>query len=200
MRQNLVLYLWRLNQGWVVTMGGATVAPTKESSNESIQHEGDFRGFLWLATCNPLLILSTWSDSKQGVLHSSIGAFEGNRTPEEASDEDEPDLDVAPRQCTTSLVVPCAQFSGEKRKDRCKPATLFSRFSSSGLFFWFLSWSPPWKVPVSTHLTRSRKIRRRSCSPFWKRRSRKRSKVSRNVGSGVLLKKETTLKATNLNR
>jgi hypothetical protein len=47
-----------------------------------------------------------------------------------------------------------------------------------------------------THLTRSRKIRRRSCSPFWK----KHSKVGRNVESGVLLAKETTLKATNLNK
>jgi hypothetical protein len=36
--------------------------------------------------------------------------------------------------CTNSLVVPCAQFSGEKRHDRCTPATLLSRFGSSGLF------------------------------------------------------------------
>jgi hypothetical protein len=27
---------------------------------------------------------------------------------------DEPELGVAPRQCTSSLVVPCEQFSGEK--------------------------------------------------------------------------------------
>ena len=38
-------------------------------------------------------------------------------------------------QCTSSLVFPCAQFSGEKRNDRCTPATLLS----SGLFFCFLS-------------------------------------------------------------
>ena len=62
-------------------------------------------------------------------------------------------------------------------------------------FFCFLSWSLPWKDVVSTQLTRSRKIRRMSCSPFRK----KRSKVGRN-GSGVLLAKETTLKATNLNK
>jgi hypothetical protein len=47
---------------------------------------------------------------------------------------DEPDLGVATRQCTSSLVVPCAQFSGEKRNDRCIPATLLSRFGSSRLF------------------------------------------------------------------
>ena len=63
-------------------------------------------------------------------------------------------------------------------------------------FFCFLSWSRPWKDDVSTHLTRSRNIRRRSCSPFRK----KRSKVGRKVGSGLLLAKETTLKATNLNK
>ena len=37
-------------------------------------------------------------------------------------------------QRTISLVVPCAQFSGEKRNDRCTPATLLSRFGSRGLF------------------------------------------------------------------
>jgi hypothetical protein len=37
-------------------------------------------------------------------------------------------------------------------------------------------------------------------SPFRKKRSRKRSKFGRNVGSGVLLAKETALKATNLNK
>jgi len=63
-------------------------------------------------------------------------------------------------------------------------------------FFCFLSWSLPWKDAVSTHLTRSRRIRRRSCSPFRK----KRSKVGRNAGSSVLLAKETTLKATDLNK
>jgi len=63
-------------------------------------------------------------------------------------------------------------------------------------FFCFLSWSLPWKDAILTHLTRSRKIRRRSCSPFRK----KHSKVGRNVGSGVLLAKETTLKATKLNK
>jgi hypothetical protein len=47
---------------------------------------------------------------------------------------DEPELGVAPRQCTSSLVVPCAQFSGEKQNDHCTPATLLSRFGSSGLF------------------------------------------------------------------
>ena len=62
-------------------------------------------------------------------------------------------------------------------------------------FSCFLSWSLPWKDAVSTHFTRSRKIRRRS-SPFGK----KRSKVGRNFGSGVLLAKETTLKATNVNK
>ena len=67
-------------------------------------------------------------------------------------------------------------------------------------FFCFLSWSLPWKDTVSTHLTRSREIQRRSCSPFRKKHSRKRSKVGRNVGSGVLLAKETTLKVTNLNK
>ena len=36
----------------------------------------------------------------------------------------------------------------------------------------------------------------KDCSPFRK----KRSKVGRNVGSGVLLAKETTRKATNLNK
>jgi len=35
---------------------------------------------------------------------------------------------------TSSLVVPCAQFSGKKRNDCCTPATLLSRFGSSGLF------------------------------------------------------------------
>ena len=44
-------------------MGGASIAPTEESSNESIQHEGDVGGFLWLARFNPLRIRSTWSDS-----------------------------------------------------------------------------------------------------------------------------------------
>jgi hypothetical protein len=70
---------------------------------------------------------------------------------------------------------------------------------ASADFFCFLSWSLPWKDAVSTHLTRSRNIRQSSCSPFWKQHSRKRSKVGRNVGSGVLLAKETTLKAINLN-
>ena len=63
-------------------------------------------------------------------------------------------------------------------------------------FFCFLSWNLPWRDAVSTHLTRSRKIRRRSCLPFQK----KRSKVGRNAGSGVLLARESTLKATNLNK
>jgi len=53
--------------------------------------------------------------------------------PEEASVVDEPELGVAP-QCTSSLVVPRGQFSGEKRNDRCTPATLLSRFGSSGIF------------------------------------------------------------------
>jgi hypothetical protein len=94
-------------------MGGARIALTKESSNESIQCEGHVVGFLRLGRCNPLRIRSTWSDSKQGVLRSSSEAFEGSRTPEEASVVDEPELGVAPRQCTSSLVIPCAQFSGE---------------------------------------------------------------------------------------
>ena len=82
-------------------------------------------------------ISSTWSDSKQGVLRSSSEAFEGNRTPEGASVVDEPDLGVAPRQCTSSLVVPRAQFSGEKWNDHCTPATLLYKFGSSGLFLLF---------------------------------------------------------------
>ena len=32
---------------------------------------------------------------------------------------DEPELGIAPRQCTSSLDAPCTQLSGEKRKDRC---------------------------------------------------------------------------------
>jgi len=80
------------------------------------------------------IIPSTWSDSKQGVLRSSSEAFEGSCTPGEASVVDEPELGVAPRQCTSSLVVLCAQFSGEKRNDRCTPSILLSRFGSSGLF------------------------------------------------------------------
>jgi hypothetical protein len=40
--------------------------------------------------------VSTWSDSKQGVLHSSSEVFEGNHMPEEASVVDEPELGVAP--------------------------------------------------------------------------------------------------------
>jgi len=75
-----------------------------------------------------------WSDSKQGVLRSSSEASEGSRTLEEALVVDEPELGVAPRQCTSSLVVPCVQFSGKKRNDCCTPATLLSRFGSSGLF------------------------------------------------------------------
>ena len=59
-------------------------------------------------------------------------------------------------------------------------------------FFSFLSWSLPWKDTVSTHLTRSRKIWWRSCLPFRKKHSRKCSKAGRNIGSGVLLAKETT--------
>ena len=39
---------------------------------------------------------------------------------------------------------------------------------------------------------RSRKIWRRSCLPFRKKHSRKCSKAGRNIGSGVLLAKETT--------
>ena len=70
-----------------------------------------------------------WSDSKQGVLRSSSEASEGSRTPEE------PQLGVAPRQCTSSLVVPCVQFSAKKQNNRCTPSTLLSRFGSSGLFF-----------------------------------------------------------------
>jgi len=54
--------------------------------------------------------------------------------PEEASVVDEPELGVAQWQCTSSLVVPCAQFSGEKQNDRWTPATLLSRCGSSGLF------------------------------------------------------------------
>ena len=72
--------------------------------------------------------------SKQGVLRSSSEAFQGSHTPEEASVVDEPELGVALRQCTSSLIVPCAQFPGNKRNDLCTPATLFSRFGSSGLF------------------------------------------------------------------
>jgi len=94
-------------------MGGARIAPTEESSNESIQHEVDV-GFLLLARYNPPRTRSTWSDSKEGVLRYSSEAFEGICTPEKASVVDEPELGVAPRQCTSSLVVPCAQFSGEK--------------------------------------------------------------------------------------
>ena len=41
---------------------------------------------------------------------------------------DELELGVAPRQCTSSLVVPCAQFSGEKQNDCCTTATLFQIF------------------------------------------------------------------------
>jgi len=75
-----------------------------------------------------------WSDSKQGVLCSSSEVFEGSHTPEEALVVNETELGVAPRQCTSSHVVPCAQFSGEKQNDHCTPATLLSRFGSSGLF------------------------------------------------------------------
>ena len=75
-----------------------------------------------------------WSDSKQGVLRSSSEEFEGSRTPEESSVVYEPELGVVPRQYTSSLVIPCAQFSGEKQNDRCTPATLMSRFGFSGLF------------------------------------------------------------------
>jgi hypothetical protein len=67
-------------------------------------------------------------------LCSSSEAFEGSRTPEEASDVDKPELGVPPRQCTSSLVVPCAQFSGVKRNNHCTPATLLSRSGSSGHF------------------------------------------------------------------
>ena len=38
------------------------------------------------------------------------------------------------QRSTSSLVVTCVQFSGEKRNDCCTPATLLSRFGSSGLF------------------------------------------------------------------
>ena len=81
-----------------------------------------------------------------------------------------------------------------------KETTVIPQPPYSPDFFCFLSWSLPWKDAVSTHLTRSRKIRRRSCSPFRKKRYRKGSKVGRNVGSDVLLAKETTLKAKNLNK
>jgi hypothetical protein len=47
---------------------------------------------------------------------------------------DEPELGVVPRQCTSSLVVTCAQFSGKKRNDHCTPANLLSRLGSRGLF------------------------------------------------------------------
>jgi len=57
-----------------------------------------------MVRCNQLRIRSTWSDSKQGVLCSSSEAFEGSRTPEEA------EMGVAPRQCTSSHVFPCAHF------------------------------------------------------------------------------------------
>jgi len=81
-----------------------------------------------------VLSLSLSLHSKQGILRSSSEEFEGSRTPEEASVVDEPELGVAPRQCTSSLVVPCAQFSGAKQSDRCTAAILLSRFVSSGLF------------------------------------------------------------------
>jgi hypothetical protein len=132
-RWNLGVWLWYRNQVSVVMVGGEGIVPTEESSNESSQHEHIF-GFLWLARYNPPRIRFTWLDSKQGVLRSSSEAFEGSRTPAEASAVDEPELNVAPRQCTSSLVVPCAQFSGEKRNDRCTPAILLSRFVSSAFF------------------------------------------------------------------
>ena len=144
-------------------------------------------GLLWLAWCNPLWIHSTWSDSKQGVLRSSSEAFEGSCMPEEASVVDEPELGVAPRQCAIF-------WRKMKRPFYSSHPTLQIWLQQT--FFCFPSWSLPWKDAVSTHLTRSRKIQRRSCSPFWK----KRSKFGRNVGSSVLLVKEPTLKATNLNK
>ena len=157
------------------------------------------RGFLWLASCNSLQICSTWSDSKQGVLRSSSEAFEWSRTLKEASVVDEPELGVAPRQCTSSIVVPCAQFSGKKTKRPLYPSHPTLQIWLQRTSFCFLSWSLPWMDAVSTHLTRFWKIRRRS-SPFRKKHFRKHSKVGRNVGSGVLLTKETTLKATNSNK
>ena len=51
-----------------------------------------------------------------------IPTFEGIRSPEEASVVDEPELGVAPRQYTSSLVLTCAQFSGEKTKRRLYPS------------------------------------------------------------------------------
>ena len=117
-------------------MGGARIAPTEESSNESIQHEGDVLGFLWLARCNPLRIHSRWSDSKQGVLRSSSEAFQGSRTPEEVSVVDEPELGVAPRQCTSSLVVPCAQFLA-KNETTVVPQPSYSPDLAPADFFLF---------------------------------------------------------------
>ena len=90
------------------------------------------------------------------------------------------------------------KLSGEKRNDLVpQPPSL--QIWLQRTFLWFQSSSLTWKDTVSTHLTRHRKIRR-SCSPIRKKRSRKRSKVGRKVGSNVLLAKETTLKATNLNK
>jgi hypothetical protein len=85
---------------------------------------------------------SATTDSKQGVLRSSSEAFEGSHTPEEASVVDEPELGVAPRQCTNPLVVPCAQFSGEKRNDptteiRNAPQPPYSPYLAPANFFLF---------------------------------------------------------------
>ena len=77
-----------------------------------------------------------WSDSKQGVLHSSSEASERKRTPEEASVMDEPEFGVTPQQCTSSLVVPCVQFSG-KNETTVVPQPPYSPDLAPADFFLF---------------------------------------------------------------
>jgi len=45
-----------------------------------------------------------------------------------------PELDVAPRQCTSSHAAPHPQLSGKTSDIRCAPPTLFSGLSPSRLF------------------------------------------------------------------
>jgi len=87
-----------------------------------------------------------------------------------------------------------------KNETTVVPQPSYSPNLAPANFFLFPKLKSTLKDAVSTQLTRSRKLRRMSCSSFRKKRSRKRSEVGRNVGSGLLLAKENTLKTTNLNK
>lgn len=90
--------------------------------------------FLWLERRSPLWICSMWSNSEQGVLYGSFKAFEGCCAQEEAWAVEKPELDVAPRQRTSSHVTPYLQFSGKTQDNRPAPTTLLSRLGPNSLF------------------------------------------------------------------